>query len=1015
MRVLIAYALLCLGAIMASSGLTSAYNHPELKWRTIEGEHFRVHYHQGAERTAQLASQIAEEIYEPITSLYDYPLPDVVDLVIYDTDDYSNGMTYYYENKIAIWASQMDWELRGTHNWLRNVITHEFTHMVSLQAARKFPRWLPAFYLQHVGYEEEKRPDVITGYPNVLISYPLPGTVVPLWFAEGVAQYQAPALEYETWDTHRDMLLRMAVLGERFLGYDEMGGFGKDGLDSELVYNQGYSLTSFIAERYGSEKLEDLCKAMRTPWRYDFGSAVKRVIGKSENELYEEWHAHLLERYRRQQGAVEVNLAAGRKLTHEGWMNIHPAWSPDGTKLAYLSNKGSDYQIMSLYVMDVETEQVENMAGGLRSAASWSPDGKKLVYSKRVAPNKYGSHVNDIYLYDLETEKEKRLTHDLRAAEPRWSPDGQSILVVLNDDGTHNLALLDAEGQLVRALTDNADGTQYYRPRWSSSGEDILVCTYRGGSRDIGIMKADGTGFRLLIRGLEDERDPCWVAEGQTVCFACDRSGIFNLYAYNMDAGGLVQVTNVVGGAFNPSISPDGETMAYSGFCEDGYQIHLLPLEEALGQPVDIPPIVDLDHNPGHEEKTPNIQSRPYKSIFTKTFFLPRFVVDDRKFKAGLYLSSMELLNKQSVFATVVAGKGVDFDLYAQYENRMFAPTLFFEAFRLRKHVQDRIRGPVYISGVPYDTRLRLDLRYDLTEFDLGIRYAWSEPFSVTYQKELSLTYIFSKYDVYLEIWTREAVPGYGPEGSFIGKDSWTYFRGHDLSLRWDYKSISRALDAEINPRGGREIHARYDRMFNKLINPNTLRETEYGFVTAYYKNYYDQLLLDWKEYKALPWGRHSLVLRLKGGVIDQAVDDFFYLQLGSQEGLRGYSYYSIEGRRIALGSMTYRFPILKDIRRQLFHVYFSKLYGSVFFEAGKAWNDDTFNLDGLKRDVGGELRLDAFSYYAFPTKISFQVAYGLDKIAAIQNRPAEKGGWRFYFNLLFTFISSNGYRGGGR
>ena len=1005
MRFVIIHVLLFLVILMILGAEVQAYNHPELKWRTIEGKHFRVHYHQGAERTAQLAVQIADEIYEPITSLYDYPLPAVVDLIIYDTDDYANGMTYYYQNKIAIWATQMDWELRGTHHWLRNVITHEFVHMVTLQLARKFPQWLPAFYLQHVGYEEEKRPDVISGYPNTLISYPLPGTVIPLWFAEGVAQYQAPFLEYETWDTHRDMLLRMATLGDNLLSYDDMGGLGKGGLGSEMVYNQGFSLTSYIAEEYDPKSLEDLCQAMRSPWRYDFGSAVKKVTGKSEKQLYNEWHDHLLELYSHQQRMVEANSVTGRRITQEGWMNIHPIWSPDGSKIAYLSNKGSDYQIMSLYVMDMETEESELVAGGLRSAASWSPDGEKLVYSKRMSPNKYGSYVNDIYLYDLKTKKEKRLTHDLRAADPHWSPDGQFIMVVLNADGTHNLALLDPEGNLVRNLTDNADGRQYYQPHWSPTGEEILASSFCGRNRDVALINADDMSCRPLIQGLEDERDPCWSSDGRTVCFASDRGGIFNLFSYNLDDDRITQVSNVVGGAFHPSISPDGKSLAYSGYTSDGYQIFLLPMAEALGRPADIPLIVELQDNPGGPEEPPSFESRPYKSIFTKTFFLPRFVVDEKKFKAGLYVASEELLSKQAVFATAVVAKDGDFDLYAQYENRMFAPTLFFEAFRLRKHVKDHVYDR--IDG--HRTLVGLDTRYDLTEFDLGIRYAWSEPFSITYQKELSLAYIFSKYDIYLEVWTEEPVPGQLPTGSFLGKDSWTYFRGHDISLRWDYKSIARARDAEINPRGGREIHLRYDRMLNKLINPNTLKKTEYGFTTAYYKNYYDQFLLDWKEYRALPWGRHSLILRLKGGLIDEAVDDFFYLQLGSQEGLRGYSFYSIEGRRIALASITYRFPIWRDIGKQLFHVYFDKLYGSVFFDAGKAWNEDTFNFDEVKKDVGAELRLEGLSYYAFPTKISFSAAKGLDEIPATDNRPGDKGSWRLYFNLLFTFISSNG------
>ncbi len=999
---------LCLTVLMILAGPAQAYNRHELKWRTIDGVHFRVHYHKGAERTAQMAAQIADEIYEPITNLYDHPLDKVVDLVILDTDDYANGLTYYYQNKIEIYATQMDWELRGTHNWLRNVITHEFTHMVTLQLLRKFPGWLPAVYIQHIGYEEEKRPDVISGYPNTMISYPLPGTVVPLWFAEGVAQFQAPGLEFESWDTHRDMLLRMAALGDGLLSYDEMGSLVKGGLGSEMVYNQGYSLTTYIAQQYGVEKLEDLCRATRSPLRWTFSSAIKRTMGKSGPQLYDEWHQKILEQYQDQQQVVEKNLAEGHRVTEKGWMNHYPVWSPDGSRLAFLSNRGSAYQIMSLYLMDTETEETEMVAGGLRSAPSWSPNGSQIIYSKRIEPNKYGYHLNDIYRYDLESKEEKRLTHGLRGFDPVWSPDGQSILVVLNADGSHNLALLDADGQLIRTLTENDDGTQYYQPSWSPDGKQILVSRFDGRHRDLILIPVDGGEPRILVGGLEDERDACWQPDGQGVYYVSDRSGIFNLYRCDLQGDNIEQVSNVIGGAFAPDPSPDGKTLAYAGYTSEGYQIFFLPIDEAWQKPVSIPPIVEMGHNPGIHREAPAFESHPYQSLFTTTFFLPRLMIDAKKFKGGLYVASSELLDKQNIFTTLVAATDGDFDFYAQYENRMFAPTFLFEAYRLRKNVVDRVTDR--IDGHP--TLVRLDTRYDLTEFDVGIKYAWSEPFSIRYQKELSLTYIFSKYDVFLEVTTEEAVPSGLPEGYYLGKDSWTYLRGHDIALRWDYKSVSLARDAEINPRGGREIHFHYDRMFNKLINPNTLKKTEYGFVTAYYKNYYDQFLLDWKEYQALPWGRHTLVMRLKGGLIDEAVDDFFYFQAGSQEGLRGYSYYSIEGRRMALASLTYRLPLWPDMGFKLFHLYFDKLYGSMFFDAGKAWNDDGFDLDDVKRDVGAELRLDALSYYAFPTKLSFTAAYALDDIPAADYRPAREGDWRFYFNLLFNFISTNGARG---
>jgi len=164
------------------------YSHPELDWFTIESEHFKVHYHDGAERTARVVAKIGEDIYQPITDMYDWRPDGKIHFIIKDFDDNANGAAYYYDNKVEIWAPQMTFILRGTHNWLRNVVTHEFSHMISLGASRKMTRKIPSFYLQLIGYEKEKRPDVLYGYPNQIASYPLPMTVIPMWLAEGMAQ-----------------------------------------------------------------------------------------------------------------------------------------------------------------------------------------------------------------------------------------------------------------------------------------------------------------------------------------------------------------------------------------------------------------------------------------------------------------------------------------------------------------------------------------------------------------------------------------------------------------------------------------------------------------------------------------------------------------------------------------------------------------------------------------------------------------------------------------------------------
>ena len=68
------------------------YNHPELDWKTIETEHFLIHYHDETHRSAQETAAISETIYGPITTFYEFKPDSKTHIIIQDTDEASNGM-----------------------------------------------------------------------------------------------------------------------------------------------------------------------------------------------------------------------------------------------------------------------------------------------------------------------------------------------------------------------------------------------------------------------------------------------------------------------------------------------------------------------------------------------------------------------------------------------------------------------------------------------------------------------------------------------------------------------------------------------------------------------------------------------------------------------------------------------------------------------------------------------------------------------------------------------------------
>lgn len=1040
-------ALAAIGALVAGSA--SAVTNPRLTWSTISTEHFDVHFHEGEEWTGQEVAKIAEEMYGPITRLYGYE-PKRCHFVILDTEDYANGAAYYYDNKIEIWATNLEFNFRGTTEWLRNVVTHEFTHIVSIQSAMKMPLRIPAIYLQAVGFESEKRPDVINGYPDMIVSYPITGTVVPAWWAEGVAQYQAPGMQNDCWDTHRDMILRAAVVDDRMLPYDAMGFLGHRSIGNEQAYDHGYGLVRYIASAYGPASLDTISTRMGKWYRLTIDGALKDVTGKKGNQLYADWKGTLRERYDRMLVPVYANPREGTTLSDAGFMTILPSFSPDGRKVAFLSNDGSDFATTGLHLIDRDGKHSRRIKSGVSSRAVFSPDGKRLLYGKHTRVDKYGAMVSDLYVYDLATKKETRLTRHARAADPQWSPDGRTVVCVLNRDGTHRLATVSATGGEPRVIFGGEPGDQFYVPQFSSDGKRVLFGVFTTGTRDIASIAADGSDFRYELRTGNDERDARWTPDGQGIVFASDRTGIFDIYRLDLATRESTQLTNVVGGAFMPDLAADG-SLVYAQYASTGYRVaELAAGAEAVGrlaEDVYAARVEEFDEcreskGGGRELKmigggassgsiglstaslttdslstgassTPSVTApafaapgaQPYKWDYTGFQFYPRVVIWDGTPRVGMFAASNEILDRQSLFFGGSYGVDGEFDAIVDFELRRLFPVLFMEYYRVRQKYDDQF--PIE----DLDRYYYIQYRYDVWSADLGVRFEFEDPYSLTRRNNVSVWWNHSEYSIHLD---PEYTPLNDPGGTRSPDQqvSWKYFVGNDAHLRWNYKSIERSVDSDINPRGGRQIDAEVMYASDDLFVSG---EFDYGVNPKFTRYNFGQYTVDWREFVALPWWRHTLQLRLMGSVIDNGVDDFFWVYMGGMDRLRAYTYYAIGGRKGALASATYRFPIWRRINRQASWITLKDIYGGVFYEVASAWNTGNLPSDdpALTRDyyssAGGELRLNMGAFYSYPTAVNFSAAYALDEakyvnpifsVPVVNYNPQ----WRYYLMVGFTF-----------
>jgi Tol biopolymer transport system component len=999
-------------------------SHAYLNWKQIETQHFFVNFHPGAERTAKIIAKIAEDIFPAITKIYNHEPDTKVSFIVKDFSDIANGATYFYDNKIEIWATSMDFDLRGTHNWLRDVISHEYTHMIQTQTSMKFGRRFPAVYFQWMNYEAERRPDVLYGFPNVLVSYPFPGLIIPAWFAEGVAQYNNPDLKYDFYDSHRDMIIRSYTLDNKMLSWEDMGVFGKTSLGNESSYNSGFSIVEYISETYGFDKVREISYQMGKTNRVTIDGAIEKALNKTGKELYQEWIEHLKQDYAERTEKVRKNIVDGEIIGKEGFGNLYPAFSPDGGKIAYTSNKKHDYfSLSAIYLYDMATQKEEEVTKPVRSELSFSPDGQKIVYSRFDEPNIKDEIYNDIYSYDLKNKKEDRLTFNKRGYSPAFSPDGSKIVFLVQVDGTVNLCVMDSDGKNIRQLTLFTQQEQIYGPKFSPDGKQIVFSYSVKDGRDIGVINSDGSGFKLILNADYDERNPVYSPDGENIVYCADRTGIFNIYRYNLKSGKTEQLTNVLGGAFMPAVNKNGD-IAFADYTSSGYKLALIKSAKPVaGADFDyikresVKKTVPIDGeinkysslNIYDDTKVPDYKVDDYKSIFGSMLFIPYLKLDNYNknnkgidiFKPGIYFMSDEAIGKYRLFGGASINRQMERDLFLNFEyndklpgiyNLGLTPKITLELYNITRKTN------VILDAKSY--QIPDDVTYGMIEFDATASHKIFDSDGL-----IKLLYRISKYTASLGSFVFPEIQALVPASSD------DYLLGYDMGVDFSYKKLLRSKTSEINP-VGYKMRLKYDYEMNRLNSDGEYEVSDGGYLKPKYKNF-DFSRVEFKSFVGvpLPGWTHTLSLELHGGsILGPEVNEFFNFYLGGFPGMKGYPFYAIGGNEFARANITYRFPISDDIDYRFAQIYFSKLYASFFFDFGNAWSNGTC-LNSFKKDAGVELRLETFSWYAYPTRIFLSAAYGFDEFSrkfyeGTANEKTVTYGkeWRFYLGVLFGF-----------
>ena len=257
-----------------------------------------------------------------------------------------------------------------------------------------------------------------------------------------------------------------------------------------------------------------------------------------------------------------------RRLTTDSGSDRSPTWSPDGKRIAFVSDRvegGND----EIFVMNADGGDEHQLTSGSVAGdfgPMWSPDGKKIAFGSQISwPG--GSH-NEVHVMNADGSDARRLTKSESFPAWSWSPDGTKIALTVThgDDSAVYVTNADGSGRHRLLLAK----TQFFGIAWSPDGSRIAL---DGGAASY-VMNADGSGKRRLTDPkLEDAHFSAWSPDGKRIAFVVGRGEGFSeseidfgseIYVMNADGTRQRRLTRNSSDDYSPSWSPDGTRIVYT-------------------------------------------------------------------------------------------------------------------------------------------------------------------------------------------------------------------------------------------------------------------------------------------------------------------------------------------------------------------------------------------------------------------------------------------------------------------
>jgi Tol biopolymer transport system component len=558
----------------------------DFTFKTLETEHFIFHFYPEEEKAVRDAARMAERWYDRHSQLFLREFQEKKPIIFY-ANDADFQQTNVTEQRIGPGTGGFTESLRErvvmplspSYGETNHVLGHELVHSFQYDLALN----------TELGIS-----------PNAL----------PLWVIEGMAEYLSVGRE----DSHTAMWMRDAVLYDNMPSFEALANpreyFPYRYGQAFLAYIGGKYGDQAVTDLY---KRGGAIGGGRGSQLAALDSAFVSLYGVRGDSLTKEWaeatrraYEPLMTDRTHPDSLGQVVLS---KEKNGGEINISPVLSPDGQYVAFMSER--NIFNFTIHVADAETGEVIadlDAAGTTRhfnalrfisSAGAWSPDGTRLAFVS------YEDGDNQITVWnvnDEDIEQSYKVQGVTSMKNPAWSPDGDRLAFTGTDGGISDLYVLDLQTKKVRQLTN--DRYADLQPTWSPDGERLAFTTDRGDTNlqllaptkamNLGLIDVESGDITLRQPfGDAHHHNPQFSPDGRSLYFVSDQDGFKDVYRLNLQSEDLFRVTHLKTGvsgitAKSPAMSVAARSgeMMMSVYNDNTYTGVRLSAEAAQGEPL---------------------------------------------------------------------------------------------------------------------------------------------------------------------------------------------------------------------------------------------------------------------------------------------------------------------------------------------------------------------------------------------------------------------------------------------